>query len=164
MKAAYKEITKLIPFDIDNQTLTAYSTYQKVIPLGRDDWDVAFVTLWNKNQTQVDSKYKRLSGFLVLTANENDGYSQVSFPHTDLVYPYPATIYYYITNHRYRGFTYANDTILSLGVFDIYGRAVRVNKGVIDGSDLKIDFFNTYPSTHFMRVQGVVKLTKTVLL
>lgn len=162
MIALTKEIMKLVSFDIDNQMISGSSIYTKSVPVSRDDWEVAIVTLWNKYQSQNTETVRRMSAMLVLTNDSAEAHSQASYTQTDLVYPYPMTIYYYITNHRYAGFSYAKDAKLSEVGYDTNGGRARIEKGRINGSNVEIEFRNLMPYNCYLRIEGRIKLIKVV--
>lgn len=165
MKSNIREITKIVSIDINGQSIAAQGTYTEIIDVERDDWEIAFVTLWNKDRSGmgVYGEYKRLSAFLVLTNDYDDAFSQASRVHRDVVYPYPATLYYYIHNHRYRGYSYAVDSMLSSNYGFSSNGFVRIERGRINGTDVEIEFFNTSFGSSVMYLEGRIKLQRTVV-
>lgn len=157
------DLTKIVGFVL-NQSVSAYSTYTHTIAVGRDDWDLAIVTLWNRNITSNDWKIRRMSARLVLGREYDEGYSQAGEMQEDIVYPSGTSFYYHIINHRYSGFSYATDSKLSNAGYNTSGTIIRIYRGCLSGSDVEVDYQNTSPASAVIRIEGKVKLYKMGLV
>ena len=161
MNSNIREITKLVPFTIAD-SIVGMSTKTFSIDIDRSDWELALVTIWNQT-VGVSTSAIRLSGFLVLRTDKTKAYSQVSYKYSDTVGSYTGP-YYTITQHKYRGFSYAVDSRLSDACFDVSGYYVQIDEAKINGSDVDFIFRNTWGWTKTIKVRGIIKLYRTVPL
>lgn len=150
-----KENFKIITFDIDNQGINALATYEKVIALGSDKFNVCHITLWNKYDAAVTLNARRASAYITATKDFNKAYAQGVRYELIGVQGYFMT--YYVPNYRYSGFSYATDAKLTERSFDTTGRRIEVEKAIIDGSDLKLTFKNPGGTYGRIYVEGRIK-------
>jgi hypothetical protein len=162
-KSDLREITKLVTFEITNQLVMPLASYEKVIAIGDEGWNVALVSLWLQNASAVTTNARRISAFIVLTEDQSDAYSQTTDYGVTAIRAYGGMLYY-IPHYKYAGFSYAVDSKLSEQRYDKTAARIRIESGKIDGSDVKITFYNPTGSNGYIYVRGVVRLIKQVVL
>ena len=152
----------LIEFEVVNQGIAGASTWTLEIDLGKDGFTVAHIQLWNKST--VSTTYARnQSAYIIATQDINDAYSQANSRYW-IGFTSSGNTYSNV-NYRYEGFSYATDGALSKPYFSRYGRYIRINSALIDGSILKIEFENTHGTiTEYLQIDGRVRLERSELV
>ncbi len=160
--AELADVTKIVSFDVIGQSVSGNSSWELVVPIG-EGWQAAIVTLWARAGAHVTANAKRISACLFVSNDVNDAYSQAVIYEIHAAGSYQG-ITYWIPSYKYGGFSYATDARLCDPGFDSSGARARIESAQIDGSDLKITFYNTSSTGTILYLEGRIRLLRSKLL
>lgn len=156
MISIVKEFTSLIEIDF-NVSVSGQADLTVNVGLDRDDWEVAYVTMWSYNSRQSH----RRSMFIIATKDIDDAWSQSVYNRSGFMPK--GYLGYIIDNWDYVGITYASQGFLTKPSYGFTGRYVYVESARINGSNLEIVLHNNYSNAVNCQMKGRARMSRKVL-
>lgn len=152
----------------DEQTLD-YTISQQIpngpttidVDIQRDDWETGYIVQWDTDTG--DSERRSMN--IVVTRDEDDAWDQSIYNRKNIMPK--GCIGYVIDNWSYAGFSYASIAgpagKLSEYSYGATGNYIRLVRTWIEGSDLRMEWYNRQASAQWLKIEGRVRLTRRVL-